>query len=131
MTKIHLQTKLAHGDSPVDFKSGVTIAKLTNKLFELESTYPGILQEEFVDWLEIIEMGAKKYAPNNWLLPNGKKSSEQDMHNSMMNHWRQSVQEGADAKDHESGKDPLLHLACRAMMVYIRRKRGIVHDEDK
>lgn len=88
------------------------------------------IQPEFFDFLKIVSMGAKKYAMNNWLEPGGKKSGEEDMHQSMYNHWEQSKKQGDVAFDHESGEDPLLHLACRALMLYTRRQRGIVHPED-
>lgn len=105
------------------------------------------IQLEMLDFFEIVAMGAKKYALNNWLEPNGKKSSERDMHSSMGRHWAESqsgptirvvkgeygnvLRETHSRADKESGKDPLLHLMCRAGMVYTRRKLGIVHEEDK
>ena len=89
------------------------------------------IPHEFFDFLKIVAMGAKKYAMNNWLEPNGKKSSEKDMHDSMGHHWAESMVIGKEAIDKDSKLDPLLHLACRALMLYTRRQRGIVHEEDK
>lgn len=85
---------------------------------------------EMLDFLEVVAIGAKKYAMNNWLQPDGKRSTEKDMHDSMGHHWAQSLVEGPGSKDKDSQLDPLLHLACRAMMLYTRRKRGIAHTDD-
>lgn len=152
MTKVHLQDiKVHRQEDPLPMKSAKTLIAIQNKLTELEIKYPGILHEELFDFLDVLEMGAKKYAPNNWLQPNGTKSSERDMHASMGRHWAQNHHvydvpyiAGEDVcqgpilkyekkypKDPESNLDPSLHLACRAMMVYTRRKRGLVHDDDK
>lgn len=85
--------------------------------------------EEMQDFIKVLQFGIDKgYEPDNWLLPNGKRCSEKDMHDSMFHHLAESFIKG---KDKESGLDPLLHLACRALMLYTRRQKGIVHDEDK
>jgi hypothetical protein len=84
---------------------------------------------EFRDYREILEMGAKKYGNLNWLKADGTKSSHKDMHASMFRHLAESS--AGIREDHESGMDPLLHLACRALMMYTRYKRNIVHKEDK
>lgn len=89
------------------------------------------IQPEMFDFLKIISMGAKKYAMNNWLLTDGVKCSESEMHQSMFNHLDQSRITGRHSRDYESGLDPLLHLACRALMLYTIRKRGIIHDKDQ
>lgn len=100
---------------------------LLGDIYELPSE---AIPSEMFDFLSIVSMGAKKYAMNNWMLPDGKKSKESDMHDSMFHHLAQSFTGGRGAKDAESGADPLLHLACRALMLYTRRKRGIIHDDD-
>lgn len=80
---------------------------------------------EFYDLVKVLEMGAKKHGMNNWLEVKGKKSSHEEMHNSMFHHLAESF---ANIRaDHESGLDPLLHLACRALMQYTRIKRGLVN----
>lgn len=89
------------------------------------------IQPEMFDFLLVVAMGAKKYAMNNWLAEDGKKSSEWDMHNSMQNHWSDSATYGPNARDTESKLDPLLHLATRALMLYTRRQRNIIHSKDK
>jgi hypothetical protein len=89
------------------------------------------IQPEMFDFFKIIAMGAKKYKMNNWLEEAGTKSSEKDMHASMFRHLAESSADYWPKADHESGLDPLLHLACRALMLYTRRQRGIIHEEDK
>lgn len=100
---------------------------------------------EFFDVFEVVANGAKKYAMNGWLEPNGKSASEKKMHDSMFHHLAESwakrpyrLESCDDAshcwfypQDKESGLDPLLHNACRSLMVYTRRQRNIHHEEDK
>lgn len=107
------------------------ITKAIEKIQNLETLYPGIIQHEMLDFLDILEMGAKKYDCNNWLEPNGKRSSEKDMHDSMGHHWAESMVGKGKIVDVDSNKDPLLHLACRALMTYTRRQRNIIHPDDK
>lgn len=83
---------------------------------------------EFVDYLEVVAFGAKKYDNKNWLEPDGQKSSFKDMHASMFRHLAESM--AGHRADKETGLDPLLHLATRALMMYTRLKRGIRHKED-
>ena len=126
-------------DNPVlrDKAKEIMIDQITH-VYKLPSE---ALPEEMLDFIKIIKMGAEKYALNNWLEEDGKKASEKDMHDSMFHHLSQSFSEGQVALrlrepvkemtvDMESGMDPLLHLACRALMLYTRRQRGIVHPGD-
>lgn len=83
----------------------------------------GLWQPEFYDVIKVLEMGAKKHGANNWLDPNGKKADHKSMHDSMFHHLAESF--SGSRKDTESGLDPLLHLACRALMSYTRKKRGL------
>jgi hypothetical protein len=76
--------------------------------------------EEFLDTLKVLEMGAKKYGANSWL--SGRHFDVHKNHKSMSHHLLESYRE--IRQDHESGLDPLLHLACRALMEYTLRKRG-------
>lgn len=87
---------------------------------------------EMLDFFKIVAMGAKKYEMNNWLKPNGIKSSEREMHDSIGHHWGRSYASnfGGSRLD-ESGYDHLLHGMCRMGMAYTRRQRGIIHPEDK
>lgn len=83
---------------------------------------------EMFDFIKIIEIGAKKYSMNNWLEPDGNRSSEKEMHDSMFHHLAESF--AGVREDKDSKLDPLLHLACRALMLYTRRQRGLVHPDD-
>ena len=83
---------------------------------------------EFEDFIKVLEFGAEKHGKSNWLDPNGKKSSFVQMHNSMFHHLSESF--SGHRIDLESGLDPLLHLACRALMLYTRLQLGIKHSED-
>ncbi len=87
-----------------------------------------VCPDEFEAYKEVIEHGASKYGYNNWLEPDGQKSSLRDMHASMFRHLAESS--SGIRVDHESGLDPLLHLITRAQMVYTRLQRNINHKED-
>lgn len=86
------------------------------------------LPEEFGHIKDVMAMGAKKHGDDNWLKPDGNKSSHKDMHDSMFHHLAESY--NGSTADGESGFHPLLHLATRALMVYTRQQRAIVHKDD-
>jgi len=86
------------------------------------------MEPEFLDFLEVLKMGAKKHGNSNWLNADGKKSSHKDMHDSMFHHIAKSY--AGIRLDQESGLDELLHVASRALMCYTLIKRGIKHKED-
>lgn len=77
---------------------------------------------EFSHVIKVLEMGAKKYGANTWLA--GEHFDVHKNHKSMSHHLLESYREMR--LDHESGLDPLLHLACRALMEYTLRQRGIM-----
>lgn len=85
---------------------------------------------ELFDFFKIVEFGARKYAANGWLERDGSKTSHVDMHSSMFRHLAQSSAMGILSYDEETKLDPLLHLACRSLMMYVRRQRRIKHPED-
>lgn len=85
--------------------------------------------KEFDDFYSVLEMGASKHGALNWLEDNGSKSSHSDMCASMFRHLAEAST--GKTEDDESGLHPLLHLVTRALMLYTRQKRGIVHEEDK
>lgn len=87
------------------------------------------IQDEFFDFLKIVANGAKKYDMNNWLEPDGKSTSHEDMHNKMFRHLARSFANHG-RKDKESGEDHLLHLITRAVMYYTRHVKGIKHPKD-
>ena len=82
-----------------------------------------------MDVLLVLEHGAKKYAKDNWLEPDGHRSSHKEMHDSMFHHLAESFSGVKEDKD--TGLHPLLHLATRALMSYTRYRRGIIHPKDK
>jgi hypothetical protein len=77
---------------------------------------------EFSHVVKVLEMGAKKYGANSWL--KGNHFDTHKNHKSMAHHLLESYRE--DRVDHESGLDPLLHLACRALMEYTLRHRDMI-----
>ena len=81
------------------------------------------------EFIDTMVFGSGKHAPNNWLDPNGIKTSHRDMHASLFRHTAQSS--CGVTTDHESGKHPILHAMCRAGMYYTRWKRGLVTQEKK
>lgn len=87
------------------------------------------IPEEMFEFLKIVKMGASKYALNNWLNEDGQNADERNMHASMFRHLAASS--AGQNVDNESGEDHLLHLACRALMLYTRRQRNIIHPLDK
>lgn len=97
----------------------------------IETTLPkSALPKELFHFIKVIENGAKKYSLNGWLQPNGKNCSEKDMHDSMFHHLAESFVL-PDGSDKDSGLSALLHLQCRAAMIYTRRSKGLTHDEDR
>lgn len=83
---------------------------------------------EFEDFYKVLEMGAEKHGSYNWLRDNGSKSSHKQMCDSMFHHLAEAYT--GVTKDEESGLNPLLHLATRALMLYTRQQRGLLHDDD-
>lgn len=85
-------------------------------------------EEEFYDFLAVLAFGARKYGCYTWQDPNGNKASFKAMHDSMQRHLTASLNN--ERFDPETNLDPLLHLASRALMMYVRIKRNIKHPED-
>lgn len=81
------------------------------------------LPEEFLDVLKVIEFGAKKHGADSWLHKDNPSLDHKANHASMSRHLAEAYM--GREKDPESELDPLLHLACRALMEYTRKKRGI------
>ncbi len=82
-----------------------------------------LLEPEFLHFLQVLELGAEKYGKYSWLSRDGPKTNHKDMHASMFRHLAESY--AGKRADDETGLDPLLHLASRALMLYTRLKRGI------
>ena len=85
--------------------------------------------DDFEDIQQVLEMGAKKYAANGWLDADGHGTSHKEMHDSMFHHLAQSY--AKNRLDDESQLDHLLHVACRALMLYTRLQRGIENPKDR
>lgn len=84
-----------------------------------------IVPDEFKDIIKVLEFGATKYGANSWL--KGISFDIHKNHKSMAHHLLESYREyGLNRPDNESGLDPLLHLACRALMEYTLRARDRV-----
>jgi hypothetical protein len=86
-----------------------------------------IVPEEFSHVLKILKNGAKKYGANSWLY--GNHFDVHMNHRSMAHHLLESYRELRE--DKESGLDPLLHLATRALMEYTLRARGRIDKNGK
>lgn len=100
---------------------------------------------EFGHFVEVLDFGATKYEPDNWMRPEGVKSDFDQMHKSIIHHIAHSYSVKKDAsiadlhqavrvgflrgtegrKDSESGLDTLLHGITRAQMLYCRLRRGL------
>ncbi len=76
---------------------------------------------EFLDVFKVIEFGLKKgYAADGWL--KGEKFDHKSNHASMCRHLAEHYM--GKLEDDESKLNPLLHLACRALMAYTVQQRG-------
>ncbi len=80
------------------------------------------IPEEFEHFRKVLDMGAVKYGANSWL--KGQHFDVHRNHRSMSHHLLESYREVRE--DAESGLDPLLHLATRALMEYTLRVRGLL-----
>lgn len=90
---------------------------------ELIDKYP-----EMLDFLKVIIKGREKYPDENWLEKNGKSMSRKENYASITRHAAQYFV--GEKIDLDSGLDHRLHLTCRALMSYVRERRGIVHLDD-
>lgn len=124
MTKLHLKDQFV--------KSAPTYISF-GQAREIIADIYGISAEgippEFFDVLNVVANGAKKYELNGWLKPDGQKASFKEMHESLFRHIGASATGVRD--DLESGLDHLLHVACRALMLYTLLERGIRSNEVK
>ena len=97
----------------------------TDDVFKLAWDSGVDVPKEMFDFINVMTHSARsgKYPANNWLLPNGTNSDHRSMHASMFRHAAESSCN--NRHDEQTGLDPLLHLACRALMMYTRIKRGL------
>lgn len=78
---------------------------------------------EFLDIVNVLEMGSKKHGKDSWRDKNNISLQHKNNHASMSRHLSEFYCQ--KLKDDESGLDPLLHLAARALMAYTRRRDEI------
>jgi len=67
----------------------------------------------------VLEQGAKKHGAGSWKMADNPSLQHKANTASMFRHLAEHHM-GVD-KDKDSGVDPLLHLACRALMQYMRK----------
>lgn len=85
------------------------------------------IPKEFLDVYKVLEVGAEKYGSNSWL--KGMHFNRKDNCDSMFHHLAEHYS-GVEA-DAESGLDPLLHIACRALMMHTLKERGLLKSTTK
>lgn len=97
----------------------------TDRVFEAAWDNGVDVPAEMFDFIDVMVYSARtgKYPANNWLKPDGINSDYKSMHASMFRHAAESS--CGNRKDDQTGLDPLLHLACRALMMHTRLKRGL------
>lgn len=107
---------------PCDYCQSIDALGLDNRKKENTSVE---VPSEMYEFINVLYHSANsgKYGANSWLEPDGKNSDHKSMHASMFRHLAESSSN--NRKDKDSGLDPLLHLACRALMLYTRIKKGL------
>ena len=93
--------------------------------YDSEKILYNLLDFKFIDGIvRILTMGAKKYAPKNWMLV---EDAEERYKAALMRHTSSYLQ-GEDL-DPESGETHLYHMGCCIMFLdYFRRQR--CHEQD-
>lgn len=102
--------------------------KLIDKLQNFELDHPGILQPEFLDWLDMLPAGQKKHG-NTWLDNEGNNTMDKDSQMASISRHAAKMLYGRPID--ESGYPHSYHLICRATMQMVRDKRNLVHEKDK
>lgn len=82
-----------------------------------------LIPKEFYDVNLVLLNGARKYGRDTYLQEEDYHLNFEDNCASMFRHLAKHTA-GID-NDEESGLDHLLHLACRSLMLYTRKKRGL------
>lgn len=75
------------------------------------------------DMEQVSHLGGRKHGYNSWKNPSNPSMLHKNNHASMSRHLAEFYMK-VD-KDPESGIDPLIHLAWRALAAYERKVRGI------
>ena len=81
------------------------------------------IPEDFLDVYKVMIAGALKHGKDTWMDEDNPSLKLKANYASINRHAAEYY--CGVKKDHESGLDPLLHLATRCLMSYTRRKRGI------
>lgn len=97
-------------------------------VIELENDFD-IPMELFEGTLRRLDFGAGKYAPDNWLEPDGKGCSKHDMMGSISRHLADWY--ACDKIDHEVDQPSLWGAQCRIAMMSCRDLMGIKHPDDE
>lgn len=87
-----------------------------------------LFKDEFLDFFQVILMGAKKYAADGWLDADGNGTSRKEQQASIVRHVAQYYCH-LDY-DEESRLHHGLHIATRGLMMYTRAKREIIHTSE-
>ncbi len=110
-----------------DHGSGQSVKSDTQSLIFQQAWDANVeIPPEMFDFINVMTTSARsgKYEPNNWLRKDGAINSDsRSMHASMFRHVAES--QCGHRYDKETNLDPLLHLATRALMLYVRIKRGL------
>ncbi len=82
------------------------------------------------EWIDVLKVdgGNGKYPPGGWDLPEGKTMSHKDTHSAMFRHLALSF--ANQRIDKGTQLDHLLSIAFRALALYTRIKRNIIHPDD-
>lgn len=83
--------------------------------------------EEFLDVIEVILKGRVKHG-DSWLKADGATMSLNENCSSLFRHL--AKKQAGETLDKESNLDHDLHIACRALMSYTRKKRKLAHSKD-
>ncbi len=83
---------------------------------------------EMLDFIQVLIDGALKYEDENWLKPEGSTMSHRANCDSSFHHLAKKY--AGEVEDSDSCLDHDLHIACRALMSYTRKKRKIYSEKD-
>lgn len=94
-----------------------------------DTSYKDLLDKypEILDIFKVFVMGQKKHG-DSWLEANGKGMSRKEQFASLTRHAAKYYM--GEELDEESKLPHELHIACRAIMEYIRKQRGLNHPDD-
>lgn len=134
MTKLF--TKEKYEESLTELKVSKEARACIDKIIEFDKKYPKALLPEMLDFVDVVEFGAKKHGMNSYLTPNNKSMKHATNHDSLFHHIAKSFTATADVLDasrydNESALDHLLHAQCRAAMEYVRIRLGIKHPDNE